>query len=178
MLKYRKSQLALTLLLSVLLFGTMAQQVSGAASTGAKVELSSDTYLVDSPVTMRVYDVVAAGSTFTVYFTYDSSGTDTLETNSDLANITVTLGSDEDEWVYTKKFPDPTGGDYIGVHVTGSASGTTTDLAADYIYKQKFSDIWPQDLIIEIGISLMVVLIIVSIVLGFAYLGSQKLRGA
>ena len=150
---------------------------SPAASTGASIELSSGSYLADSPVTIRVYDVTAAGSTFTVYFSYDSSGTDTLEAKSALANITVTLGTDEDEWIYTMIFPEPTAGAYLGVHVTGSATGSTTDLAADYIYTQTFSALWPQDLIIEIGISLMVVLIIVGIIVGLAFVGAKKLRG-
>lgn len=149
-------------------------QGSAAASTGASIELSSGSYLVDSPVTIRVYDVAAAGSSFTVYFTYDVTGTDTLETDSDLANITVTLGTDDDEWVFTMIFPAPTAGSYLGVHVDGTAG---TELAADYIYKQTFSGLWPQDLIIEIGISLMVVLLIVGIVMGLAYIGSQKIRG-
>lgn len=165
------------LALLLLTLGVAVIPANAAASTGASVELSSGSFLEDSPVTIRVYDVVAAGSTFTVYFTYDSSGTDTLETNSDYANITVTLGSDDDEWVFTMIFEAPTAGAYIGVHVTGSASGTTTDLGADYIYAQSFSRIWPQDLIIEIGISLMVVLIIVGVVVGLAYVGAKKLRG-
>ena len=150
--------------------------VSGAASTAASIELSSGSFLVDSPVTIRVYDVTAAGSSFNVYFTYDSTGTDTLETDSDYANISVTLGTNDDEWVYTMIFVDPTAGRYIGVHVCGSASGTTTDLASDYAYKQTFSALWPQDLIIEIGISLMVVLLIVGVVVGLAYIGANKLR--
>ena len=63
------------------------------------------------------------------------------------------------------------------VHVCGTASGATTDLASDTIYAQEFDDIWPDELIISVGISLMVVLIIVGIILGLAYVGSKKLRG-
>lgn len=176
-MRQKRIALSFTLLLLTLTTFGAVYQAQGAAATGAKIELSSDSYLVGSPVTIRVYDVVAAGASFNVYFTYDLTGTDTLETKSDFANISVKLGSDEDEWVRTMNFPAPTAGAYVGVHVCGSASGATTDLAADYIYKQTFSGIWPQDLITEIGISLMVVLIMVGIVVGLAYVGASKLRG-
>jgi hypothetical protein len=171
----RTKQISVIALL-LLTLGVAAMPANGAASTGASIELSSGSYLEDSPVTIRVYDVVAAGSTFTVFFTYDLSGTDTVETNADYANITVTLGTDDDEWVYTMIFESPTAGAYIGVHVTADTS-QAGELAADYIYAQSFSRLWPQDLIIEIGISLMVVLIIVGVVVGLAYVGSKKLRG-
>ena len=170
-----KTSLVLTLLVLTLALGGMAQ-VSGAASTAASIELSSDTFLADSLVTIRVYDVAAAGSTFTVYFTYDSSGTDTLEAKTAYANLTVTLGTDEDEWVKTMKFPAPTAGAYVGVHATGSASGSTTDLCADYIDVQEFDDLWPGELIMNIGISLMVALLLVGIVVGLSYVGAKKLR--
>lgn len=173
----RRQTLLLSTVFMLMLF-TPVLAGSGAASTAASIELSSGSYLEDSPVTIRVYDVAAAGSTFMIYFTYDSSGTDTIETDAALANISVTLGTDEDEWVYTMIFPSPTAGKYIGVHVTGNtAAESTTDLASDYIYAQSFSGLWPQDLIIEIGISLMVVLLIVGVVMGLAYIGSKKLRG-
>ena len=173
----RKKQVTMAFLMVTLFLGAFSTMYNaqGAAATGASLELSSDSYLVDSLVTIRVYNVIAAGASFNVYFSYDSSGTDTLEAKSEYANITVVLGSNEDEWVHTMKFPAPTAGSYVGVHVCESATGATTDLAADYCYKQTFSELWPSDLIIEIGISLMVVLLIVAIVIGIAKIGSGRL---
>lgn len=167
-------------ILSLIMLTLLVAPVSkgnAAAATAAKMELSSDSFLVDSLVTIRVYDVSAAGASCNIYFTYDVTGTDTLEVKSRYANISVYLGSNEDEFVHTMIFPEPTAGAYIRVHVCGTAVGATTDLASDTIYAQKFADIWPDELIITIGISLMVVMIIVGIVLGLATLGSKKVRG-
>lgn len=177
---HRKQKLTIITLVAFLalgMFALPAVQSQGAAATAASIELSADTYVADTPVTIRVYDATAAGSSFTVYFTYDSSGTDTIEAKSEYGNITVYLGSDEDEWVFTMLFPAPTGGDYVRVHATGSATGTTTDLCSDTIYVREWADIWPGDFIIEIGIDIMIALLIVGIVVGLAVIGSKKLRG-
>ena len=175
-----KQKLLVLSVAMITLLGGLALPVlqgQGAASTAASIELSADTFVVDTLVTIRVYDVTAMGSSFTVYFTYDSSGTDTIEAKSEYANITVHLGSAEDEWVFSMLFPAPTAGDYVRVHVTGSASGTTTDLCSDAIYAREWADIWPADFIIEVGIDIMIALLIVGIVVGLAMVGSKKLRG-
>lgn len=174
----RKKQIIMASLFVLVVFTAFAPTIGGqgAAATAAKIELSSDSYLVDSLVTIRVYDVSASGASFNVYFTYDVTGTDTLEAKTEYANISVYLGSNEDEWVYTMIFPAPTAGSYIRVHVCGTAVSTTTDLASDTCYAQEFENLWPDDLIITVGISLMVVLIIVGIVIGLATIGARKMR--
>ena len=174
-LTLRKSALVLFGVLLLLNFSAVFS-AQGAAATAAKIELSSDSFLEDSLMTIRVYDVAAAGSSLNIYFTYDLVGTDTLETKSQYANITVYLGSNDDEWVFSMIFPAPTAGGYVQVHACGTAVSTTVDLAADTVYAQSFDDIWPDELIITVGISLMVVLIIVGIVIGLASLGAKKLR--
>lgn len=179
----KRKQLLLTSMLLITAFGVLFTPLSrgsgapAAAATAAAIELSSDSFLVDSLVTIRVYDVTAAGASFNVYFTYDLTGTDTLEAKTEYANITVHLGSNEDEWVYSMIFPAPTAGSYVRVHVCGTATGSTTDLASDTAFSQEFDDIFPTDLIVTVGVSLMVVLIIVGIVVGLAMLGSKKMRG-
>lgn len=174
-LSLRKSFLVLFGVLLLLNFSAISS-VQGAASTGAKIELSSDSFLVDSLVTIRVYDITASGSSSNLYFSYDLTGTDTLEAKTEYANITIHLGSNEDEWVFSMIFPAPTAGGYTRVHVANNATGRTVDLASDTMYAQEFDDIWPDELIITVGISLMVVLIVVGIVIGLASLGASKLR--
>jgi len=159
-----KGILPLSLLLVLLLPSTPART---ADATAASVELSSSSFLEGSPVTIRVYDVTAAGGEFIVYFTYDSSGTDTLEAKSDYANISVDLATDEDEWVYSMIFVAPTAGSYIRVHVTTSGA-PATDLGAAQIMANDPEDLLPTDLIITIGVALMIILVVVSVVTGIA----------
>ena len=144
-------------------------------STAASIELSSSSYLADTLVTIRVYNVETAGSIFHIYFTYDNAGTDTLESTSKFENITVYLGTDEDEFVFTQNFPAPTAGKYIKVHVAaGVANGTATDLATASIYVQEFSSLVNLDLFITIGVYLMIILIMVGIVMKLAKKGSGR----
>ncbi len=175
-LKY-KTALCLTLMLLGFGFALIPQQAQGAASTAASMELSSDTYVADTLVTIRIYDISAQGSSGNVYFTYDSSGTDTLEAKTEFANITIYLGTNEDEWIYTMIFPTPTAGDYVQVHYCGTATSTTTDLAADTIYVREWDDVWPGDFLIEVGIDVMIALMIVGIIVALSVIGAKKLRG-
>ena len=160
------------------LFGLLlflpTSSAQGAVATAASIELSSDSFLEGSPVTIRVYDVTAAGASFQVYFTYDASGTDTIEAKSAYANISVDLATNEDEWVRTMIFESPTAGAYIRVHVAGSAGEVSSDLDAAQCDATDVEDLLPTDLIITIGVALMIILIIVSIVVGLARKGSRR----
>ena len=172
----RMKKLGTFLILNALLFGLLASQVKGADSTAASIELSSNSYLANTPVTIRVYDVTAAGSEFLIYFTYDSSGTDTIESTSKFTNITVYLGTDADEWVFTKNFPAPTAGSYIRVHVC-ETTWDATDLADATIYVQEINELVNLDLFIEVGIYVMIILIFLGIVFGLpAYAVMRKAR--
>ena len=159
-------------LLSLFLF-LPTSSVQGAAATAASIELSSDSFLEGSPVTIRVYDVVASGASFQVYFTYDASGTDTLETKASYANISVDLATNEDEWVRTMVFEAPTAGAYIRVHVT-DRDWNQTELDSAQCDATDVEDLLPTDLIITIGVALMIILIIVGIVVGLARKGSRR----
>jgi len=160
-----KKLLVLPVLCLVLLSAVRVQASPQAAATAASLELSASSYLIGSPVTIRVYDVTAAGSSFRIYFTYDLSGTDTLETKTEFANMSVHLGLYQVEWTYTMIFVGPTAGSSITVHV---GNGTGTQLASQQIMAQDPEDLLPTDLIITIGVALMIILIIVGIVTGLA----------
>jgi hypothetical protein len=157
---------------SIALLATPAQAAPMAAATAASLELSSNSFLEGSPVTIRVYDVTAAGASFVVYFTYDSSGTDTLEAKTSYANKSVLLGSSSDEWVHTMVFEAPTSGAYVRVHVAAAADGSA-DLASAQIDAVDPESLLPTDLIITVGIALMIILIIVGIVAGLARRGRR-----
>lgn len=143
----------------------------GADATAASIEMSSNTYLAGTPVTIRVYSITAAGSYFRIYFMYDAAGTQTLEAKGEFANISVTLGSSDTEFSLTRIFPSPTAGDTITVHVTNAAE---TALANTVIVHQELDDVFPTDFFIELGVALMIVLIIVGIVVGLAIKGKRK----
>ncbi len=135
-----------------------------AASTGASLELSSDSYIVGSPVRIRVFNILAAGSSFGISFYYDASGTETLETKAAFANLSVQLGTGRDEWGKTVNFPAPTSGEWIRVKVNGANAGTTSILAQAQIDASEADELLPTDLIITLGVSLMIILIVVGIV--------------
>jgi len=150
-----------------------AQAAPTAAATAASLELSSDTFLEGSPVTIRVYDIAAAGASFGIYFSYDSSGTDTLEAKSAYANRSVQLGTGQDEWIITMIFEEPTAGSYIRVHVSAALAGAA-DLAEAQIDAVDPESLLPTDLIITVGVALMIILIVVGIVVGLAKRGSRR----
>ncbi len=83
--------LPIAFLVAITLMATMVpvQAAPQAASTAASLELSSDTFLNGSPVTIRVYDVTAAGSEFHVGFLYEAAGSTTLEAKSAYAYLSV-----------------------------------------------------------------------------------------
>lgn len=160
-----KLKVASIFLLALLGIMLLAPPSTGQAAdaTAASIELSSDGYMADTPVTIHIYSVAAAGAEFIVYFTYDSSGTDTLETNTDLANITVDLGSSDDEWYHTMIFPEPTAGAYLRVHVTTSGA-PDTDLTSAQIDVTTVSSLLPLTFIIELGVGLFLIGVIVAVV--------------
>ncbi|MFX0185805.1 MAG: hypothetical protein ACFE95_22195 [Candidatus Hodarchaeota archaeon] len=156
------TSILLVALLSLFLLPTA--RVSGAAATAASLELSSDSYLEGTPVTIRVYDITASGSSFGIYFSYDASGTDTIETKSSYANISVQLGTGDDEWVRTMIFDPPTSGSYIRVHVVDKHTTGQSELASAQIDATDVEELLPTDFIITLGVGLMIIGIIVAIV--------------
>lgn len=172
MSKSKTSLLTISVLMAFLSLGLT--NVQCADSTAASLELSSNSYLADTMVTIRAYDVTAAGSEFRIYFTYDLTGTDTLESTSKFSNITVYLDSDSDEFVITRNFPAPTAGAYVRVHIVPESDPGGTDLADSTIYVQKFEDLVNLDLFITIGVYMMIILVLVGITMGLA----RKARGS
>lgn len=168
--------LPLGFLLAITLMALVApaQAKTQAAATAASLELSSDTFLNGSPVTIRVYDVTAAGASLGISFYYDSSGTETIEAKSAYANRSIQLGTGQDEWIITMIFEEPTAGAYIRVKVVGALSDTTDELAVAQIDAVDPETLLPTDLIITVGVALMIILIVVGIVVGLARRGSRR----
>lgn len=155
---------------------TPVQAAPQAASTAASIELSSDTFLNGSPVTIRIFDVTAAGSSFVITFLYDNAGTATLEAKSSYANRSVQLGTGQDEWIITMVFEEPTAGSWIRVYATGTAVSTTVKLSEAQIDAVDVESLLPTDLIITVGVALMIILIVVGIVVGLARRGGARGR--
>jgi len=168
--------LPMAFLVAITLMATMVpvQAAPQAASTAASLELSSDTFLNGSPVTVRVFDVTAAGSEFHVGFLYDNAGTATLEAKSAYGNLSVQLGTGQDEWIITMIFEEPTAGDWIRVYVTGALVDTTVNLAIAQVDAVDVESLLPTDLIITVGVALMIILIVVGIVVGLARRGGRR----
>ena len=152
---------------------TPIQAKPQAVATAASLELSSDTFLNGSPVTIRVFDVTAAGASFVISFTYDAAGTETIEAKSAYANRSVQLGTGQDEWIITMIFEEPTAGNYIRVQVSASATADVP-LAQAQIDAVDPETLLPTDLIITVGVALMIILIVVGIVVGLAKRGSRR----
>lgn len=153
------------------LFAFAPMNVSAAAATGGSLELASNSFLEGSPVTIRVFDVTAAGASFGISFLYDNAGTETLEAKTAYANRSVQLGTGQTEWVITMIFESPTSGAWIRVKVNGANSDTTVVLATSQIDAIDPTDLLPTDLIITIGVALMIILVVVGIVAGLARRG-------
>ena len=153
---------------------TPVQARTHAAATAASLEMSSDTFLEGSPVTIRIYDVTAAGASFGISFFYDNAGTATLEAKSAYANRSVQLGTGQDEWIITMIFEEPTAASYIRVKVNGANSDTTVVLATAQINAVDVESLLPTDLIITTGVALMIILIVVGIVVGLARRGGGR----
>ena len=173
MLKKRHLKYSPLALLLILTLFANTIPANAAAGTAASLEMSSDTFLNGSPVTIRIYDVTAAGSTFGISFFYDNSGTATLEAKSAYANRSVQLGTGQDEWIITMIFEEPTAGSWIRVSVVGSCSSTTSELAIAQIDAVDPESLLPTDLIITVGVALMIILIVVGIVVGLAGKGRR-----
>lgn len=176
MKKTQLKYLPLGVLLAITLFAMVlpAKAAPQAAATAASLEMSSDTFLNGSPVTIRVYDVTAAGASFGISFFYDSTGTATLEAKSSYANRSIQLGTGQDEWIITMIFEEPTAGNYIRVSVVGALASTTSELAIAQIDAVDPEDLLPTDLIITVGVALMIILIVVGIVVGLARRGGGR----
>lgn len=166
-IKYRLP-VVLALLLLAGILATQTQQASGAAATSASIEACAPHYVADSPMTIRVYDVAASGASFVVTFTYDSSGTDTLETKTEFANISVDLGSSDDEWVDTFNWPSPTAGAYIRVHVFAASSGGAALDSTQVQYKE-VDDYVPVTFFIELAIPFILMFIFAGVAAGLIY---------
>jgi len=159
--RFKVASIFVLALMGLMLFVPTPSRAADA--TAASVEVSSDGFMADTPVTIHVYDVTAAGGSFIVYFSYDASGTDTLETNTAYENISVTLGTGDDEWYRTMIFEAPTDGAYIRVHVT-TAGAPDTDLCSAQTDCTTVESLLPLDFIIELGVGLMLIGIIISVV--------------
>lgn len=177
--KYQRNRLGIFLTLAVMMLGSMVPAQAApatpatpaapaAAATSASLELSADSFLEGSPVTIRVHNVIAAGASFGISFFYDVTGTETLEVKAAYANRSVQLGTSDDEWILTMTFPAPTAGEWIRVKVNGANAGTTSVLATAQTDAVDVESLLPTDLIITVGVSLMIILIVVAIVAGLA----------
>lgn len=161
------------LVLSAFFMIAPVQAAPQAAGTAASVELASNSFLEGSPLTIRVFDVTAAGASFGISFYYDAAGTETLEAKSAYANRSVQLGTGANEWVITMIFESPTSGAWIRVKVNDVNAGTTTVLATAQVDAIDPASLLPTDLIITIGVALMIILIVVGIISGLARRGRR-----
>ena len=160
----------LAFLLLIGLLATAPQKAGAAEATGASLEIGAPHYITDSPMTVRVYDVAAAGASFVVYFTYDVAGTDTLEVKTAFANISVDLGSDDDEWVDTFNWPSPTGGSYIRVHLASNNTATIAqDLDSSQVQHKEVDDYVPITFFIELAIPFILMFIFAGVAAGLIY---------
>lgn len=140
-----------------------------AAATAASVE-SPNSYAASTLVTFKVFDIAAAGASFGVSFYYDLAGTPTLEAKASYANISVQLGSGDDDWVKTMVFNTPTAGAWIRIAVVGALSDTTVTLDTVQVDLSDTESIFDAltDFVVTIGVALMIVFVFIGIIYAVA----------
>lgn len=157
---FTKMSMLAFLAFSVLAFGFVPAQ--GAAGTAGSVECSSNTYLEDSLVSIHCYGLTKSAD-FTLTFTAGGP-----------SNITFTTSASQSTFDITIAMESPTSGNTMTVTLTGGTN-TGSTLGSATMVKQAVSDLLPQDLLIDVGIAVMVILIIVGIVAGLALAGKKRL---
>jgi len=152
---------------ALLAFNLLAIGLSPAqatAGTAGSVECSSNTYLEDSLVSIHCYGLTKSAD-FTLTFTAGGP-----------SNITFTTSASQNTFDITLTMSAPTSGSTMTVTLTGGTD-TGEALGSATMVKQAVSDLLPQDLLIDVGIAVMVILIIVGIVAGLAIVGKRRLAG-
>lgn len=172
---YHRKQLLFLAVFSLMLVGAFINQTQAApqspqaAATAAAVE-APNSFAASTLVTFKVYDVIASGASFGVSFYYDLAGTETLEAKSAYSNISVVLGTGDDDWVKTMVFPTPTAGGWIRIKVVDALTGTTTELAVVQMDVSDTETIFDAltDFVVTIGVALMIVFVFIGIIYAVA----------
>lgn len=162
MQKHRMSKISTGVLLAVFLLSLNLASTQAAGGTAGSIEWSSNTYLVDSLVSLHLEGLTVSAD-FTISFTAGGP-----------SNITFTTSANQRTFDITLAMPGPTAGSQMVASLSGGAL-QSVDLDSATMIAQEIGDLLPQDLIIDVGIGVMVILIIVGIVAGLAIVGKRRL---
>ncbi len=163
MQNYKKMRLAVITLLVVTLLAGSLPQANAAAGTTGTVEYSSNTYLSSSLVSIHCETLTLSGD-YTLSFTAGGP-----------SNITFTTSATQTTFDITLVLAAPTSGSMMQVDLVGGHSAAAAAIDSATIIAQDIDDLLPQDLMIDVGIAVMVILIIVGIVVGLAIVGKRRL---
>lgn len=163
MQNYKKTRLAMIVLLACSLLAFSLPQATAAAGTTGTVEYSSNTYLSGSLVSIHCETLTVSGE-YTLSFTAGGP-----------SNITFTTSATQTTFDITLIIDAPTSGTLMQVDLVGGHSAAAAAISSATLVAQDIGDLLPEDLMISAGIAVMVILIIVGIVAGLAVVGKRRL---
>lgn len=163
MQNHKKMRVAFATLLVLTLFAAGIPEANGAAGTTGTVEFSSNTYLSDSLVSIHCETLTVSGD-YTLSFTAGGP-----------SNITFTCSATQTTFDITLVLAAPTSGSMMQVDLVGGHSAAAAAIDSATVIAQDIDDLLPQDLMIDVGIAVMVILIVVGIVVGLAIVGKRRM---
>jgi len=143
-------KLALTLgMLGMLFMAMPAAQIQGADGTAGNIEVGVTNILEKTPVTIHMYDL-SSGADFKVNWTGNDDG------------HSFTTGANQDEHFITVTIDKPSANHDVTVYLWPQSTGTALDSITLYVSD---TSLFPDDIIIDIGITVAVIFVIVAAVM-------------
>lgn len=122
---------------------------SGADGAAGSIEIGVTNILEKTPVTIHMYDLTG-GADYLVNWTGDNTG------------HSFTTGTNQDEHFITVTIEKPAADHDVTIYLRGQAAGAVVDSITIYVGD---TSIFPDDILIDIGITVAVVFVIVGAVL-------------
>ena len=142
-----KLALALALFSMLLLMPNVS--VQGADGAAGSIEVGVTSILEKTPVTVHMYDLTG-GADYLVNWTGDNTG------------HSFTTGANQDEHFITITIDKPSASNDVTVYLRAQSAGTTIDSVTLYVSD---TTIFPDDILIDIGITVAVIFVIVAAVM-------------
>lgn len=163
MQKYKLMRMSVFAILLFNLSAIALTSTQATDGTAGVVEYSSNTYLVGSLVSIHCESLTVSAD-FTLSFTAGGPSNITFSTSAGQTTFDITL-------VMTA----PTAGTSMAVELTGGTNADGATLSKATMVKQVIGDLLPEDLLIDVGIAVMVILIVVGIIAGLAIVGKRRM---
>ena len=143
-------KVAITLgMLGMLFFAMPTASVMGADGAAGSIEVGVTNILEKTPVTIHMYDLTGSAD-YLVNWTGDNTG------------HSFTTGANQDEHFITVTIDKPAADHDVTVYLRGQSAGAVVDSITLYVGD---TSLFPDDIIIDIGITVAVIFVIVAAVM-------------